>query len=106
MSGAWHDVAATDEIEDEDVIQVQAGGLVLAIYNLGGSFFATTDVCSHAGACLSDGFVIGEEIECPLHQGRFHIPSGDARGAPASEPLAVYPVKAENGRVYVKVGAG
>ncbi|MGI9385106.1 MAG: non-heme iron oxygenase ferredoxin subunit [Methyloligellaceae bacterium] len=106
MSGAWHDVAATSEIEDEDVIQVKAGDQDLAVYNLGGRFFATTDVCSHAGACLSDGFVIGEEIECPLHQGRFHIPSGAARGAPASEPLAVYAVKVENGRVFVDVDGG
>lgn len=106
MSGAWHDVAAADQIEDEDVMPVQAGGLALAVYNLGGRYFATTDVCSHAGACLSEGFVIGDEIECPLHQGRFHIPSGAARGAPASQPLAVYPVKVEDGRVLVNVNGG
>jgi naphthalene 1,2-dioxygenase system ferredoxin subunit len=103
MSEVWYDAVGVDEVPDDDVIQVTAGGEAIALYRLGGRFYATSDTCTHGGACLSDGFVIGDEIECPLHQGRFHIATGEARGAPATEALDTYPTKIENGRVLVQV---
>lgn len=103
MLDSWHDVAGIDEIENDDLIRVSVGSESIAVYNLGGQFYATSSVCTHGGACLSGGFVIGEEIECALHQGRFHIPTGAARGAPASMPLTIYPVRVEKGRIFVQL---
>ena len=45
----------------------------------------------------------GDEIECPLHQARFHLPTGEVRAAPATENIRTYPVKVTGDEIYVKV---
>lgn len=99
----WHRVAATTDIPDEDVIRVEIGALGIAVYHVEGQYYATDDCCTHQQARLSDGFVIDKVIECPLHQGRFHIPTGTAKGAPVTRNLRVYPVKVASGQVYVRL---
>jgi 3-phenylpropionate/trans-cinnamate dioxygenase ferredoxin subunit len=47
--------------------------------------------------------VIGDIIECPLHQGRFHIPTGKAKSAPVCVDLVCYPVKVEGGQVFIQL---
>ncbi len=54
----------------------------------------TSDLnCTHQVARLTEGYVIDDIIECSMHNGRFHIPTGRVDGPPACEPLRVYPVK-------------
>ena len=99
----WQLVATINDVPDEDVIRVTTGSQNFALYNVSGDFFATDDLCTHQEARLSDGFVIGDVIECPLHQGRFHIPTGTAKGAPVSRNLRTHPVKVENGQIYIGI---
>ncbi len=103
VSDDWHAVAAVDDVDDDDVVQVKVRAKRIAVYNLGGDFYATSDVCTHEYACLSEGFIIDGNIECPLHQGRFDIRSGKPKGAPVSVPLKTYPVKVEAGQVFVRL---
>jgi nitrite reductase/ring-hydroxylating ferredoxin subunit len=100
---SWERVASKDDLPPGKVTQVAARGRPLALYNLGGTFYATDDRCTHAEASLSDGFLEGEEIECPLHQGRFHVPTGRALCFPVTEDVATFPVRAEGDAVYVEV---
>ncbi len=104
MSGQWHDVCGVDEVDEEDLIGVKVDGVCIAIYNINGEFFATSNICTHEHALLSEGFVIGDVIECPLHQGRFHIQTGKPVGAPVSTALKTFPVKREGGRLLVCLG--
>ncbi len=83
--------------------QVRVGTRQIALYNLAGRFYATDDLCTHAEASLSDGFLEGEEIECPLHQGRFHVPTGRALCIPVTEDVATFPVRVEGDDVLVDV---
>ena len=101
MAGEWRLVASTDDIEEEDVIGVDVAGTAVAVYNVEGKFYATENICTHAFAFLSEGVVIDDIIECPVHQGRFHIPTGKPKGAPVSVALDTYATKVENGKVYV-----
>jgi len=103
MSENWCKVAEADELPEGGVKPVLIGGAALAVYRLAGRIYAISDVCTHADACLSDGYIDGENIECPLHQGLFHIPTGKAVAAPASEDLKTYPVKLDGGAVYIEV---
>ena len=59
--------------------------------------------CTHQAADLMRGHFDGDVIECPVHQGRFHVCTGAALSAPASTPLKTYPVKIEDGRIFVEV---
>lgn len=104
-STRWVGVARTDDIDDSDVQQCLVGDACIAVFNIGGSFYATSDICTHAHAHLSGGYIDGETVECPLHQGLFHIPTGKAIGPPVTEDLKTYPIRIENGTVFIKVDA-
>ena len=52
-----------------------------------------------------EGFLEGHEIECPFHQGRFDVRTGEATLAPCAEPIRSYPVKVEAGRVWIRLQA-
>ena len=104
MSETWTDVCATDDIDEEDVIGVQAGDRSLAIYRSPQDTFHATDAtCTHGGADLADGLVMGNLIECPKHNGRFDYRTGAPVRVPCLEPLVTYPVRVDNGRVFVAV---
>jgi 3-phenylpropionate/trans-cinnamate dioxygenase ferredoxin component len=100
---SWHVVCSVKDIDQEDVVQFEHGGRVYAIYHTPSGFYATDGICTHESACLADGMVLGEIIECPRHQGRFHIPSGQAKGTPACINLQTYPTKIEADQVHVSL---
>lgn len=104
MTQHWIDAAAEDAVPDEDVIAVQVAGKEVALYGVDGDVYATDNICTHGHARLCDGFLEGTEIECPLHQGKFDVRTGKAMCAPLTEDIRSYPVKIENGRVFVDLG--
>ncbi|MGV2289985.1 non-heme iron oxygenase ferredoxin subunit [Trinickia sp. YCB016] len=97
----WHPVCACDDIEEEDVIEFEHNGKLYAVYHTPSGFYASAGLCTHETARLAEGLVFGEVIECPMHMGRFHIPSGAAKGAPVCVNLVTHPVKTENGQVLI-----
>ncbi len=99
----WHVVARANELEDESVLGVRVKELRIALYRIHGTVYATNDVCTHDFALLSEGYLDGDCIECPLHQALFHIPTGGVRSPPASEPISTYPAKEEAGNVLVEL---
>ncbi len=100
----WHLVGPADDIDEEDVIRFDLGPRTFAVYHTPSGYYATDGACTHEQAHLADGLVIGDIIECPRHQGRFHIPSGRARSPPVCIDLKTYPVKVEDGQIYVQAG--
>ena len=102
MSENWVKVASASDVPEDGTLLVNLGAEPVCLYNLGGKIFATHDTCTHGQASLADGFIEGEEIECPLHQGKFHIATGKAVGAPCTEDIRTYAVKIENGAVLLK----
>jgi naphthalene 1,2-dioxygenase system ferredoxin subunit len=103
MTDNWIDVAAVDAVPTGDVIGVIVAGKDIALYEVEGEVFATDNICTHGRARMSDGFLEGSEIECPLHQGRFDVCTGRALCAPLTEDIRTYPVKIENLRVMLKL---
>ncbi len=102
---AWLPVCRVEEIDEEDVRPFEHGGKTYAIYHTPSGFYATDGICTHENAYLAGGMVIGEIIECPRHQGRFHIPTGKAKGAPACINLQTHPTKIEAGQVHIGLPA-
>jgi 3-phenylpropionate/trans-cinnamate dioxygenase ferredoxin subunit len=99
----WQAVCRTNEITEEDVLQFEHGGQLYAIYHTPTGFYATDGLCTHEDEPLADGLVLGEIIECPKHQGRFHIPTGKAKGAPVCVNLKTYATKIEGQQVYIGI---
>ncbi len=99
----WIKVADVGDIEDEEAIVYAHDGKEIAIFFVDDEYFATSNLCTHEFARLSEGYVDGATIECPLHQGVFCLRSGKALEAPAELPVNTYPIKIENGEVFISV---
>jgi len=99
----WIDAAAVDDVPQDDVIGMLVGGRDMALYNAGGEIYATDNICTHGQARLCEGFLDGHEIECPLHQGKFDVRTGQPTCAPVTEAIRSYPVKIEAGRVFLAI---
>jgi len=101
MSEKWVEAAAVADVPEGDVIGCAPDGRDIALYSVEGAIYATDNVCTHAHALLCEGFLEGYEIECPLHQGKFDVRTGKALSPPVTEDIRSYPVRIEDGRVYV-----
>jgi len=106
MSGddaGWVRAAARSDLAEGEVIGVEVAGHSIALYDVDGNVFATDNICTHAYACLSDGWLDGEVIECPLHAARFDIRSGKVLDPPATEDLKTYPVRIVDDEIQVRL---
>jgi naphthalene 1,2-dioxygenase system ferredoxin subunit len=99
--GNWIRIASVGDVAESDVQRCDIETQCIALYNIGGKLYATDDICTHAHAHLSDGYIDGDKVECPLHQGLFHIPTGKALSPPVTENLKTYPVKVVDGDVLI-----
>lgn len=99
----YHEVAKTDDLDEEEVMSVMVGDEEIALYNVEGEFYATHGICTHENIGLADGFVEGALVECPLHAACFEIKTGKAVNPPATVDLKTYPVKVEGDTVYVGI---
>jgi 3-phenylpropionate/trans-cinnamate dioxygenase ferredoxin subunit len=100
---AWHRVASLSDLKEGEVIDARAGDAQVALCRIDGRVHALDDMCPHAFAQLSQGFVEGGEIECPLHGARFEIATGRCTSPPADEDVRVYPVRVEGEDVFVSI---
>lgn len=83
-------------------VRVECDGTPVAVFNVGGDFYAISDTCSHEESSLSEGFVDEDVVECPKHGAMFHIPTGEVRSLPATRKVASFPVVVLDGDVYVE----
>jgi 3-phenylpropionate/trans-cinnamate dioxygenase ferredoxin subunit len=73
----------------------------LLLVSVGGTVRAVQGICSHEYFELDRGFITAGSLTCALHLSRFDLVSGEPLDPPADEPLAVYPVTIEDGRILV-----
>jgi nitrite reductase/ring-hydroxylating ferredoxin subunit len=97
------ELCSTDEIAEGAAIKVETGDLTLAVFNVDGQFYVMDDLCTHGPGSLSEGFVEGDVIECPFHQGQFNIRTGEVVMPPCMIPQKTYPVTIEDGKVLIDV---
>jgi nitrite reductase/ring-hydroxylating ferredoxin subunit len=105
MGSKLHRVCHISEIAEGTARSVEIGDRQLALYNIGRRFYATDNRCTHARAYLSEGFIEGDAIECPLHGGRFHIPTGQPLSPPVRAPVCVYPVQVIDDEIYIQLAS-
>jgi len=103
MSEEWLPVAERGDVPEGEVFVVEVGGQEIALYGVEGQVYATANICTHGNARLCEGFLEGNEIECPLHQGRFDVITGSPTLEPAEEAIQTFPVKIEDGKVLLQV---
>jgi nitrite reductase/ring-hydroxylating ferredoxin subunit len=95
------ELCRTSDVANGDALRVEAGGLVLAVFNVNGEFFVTDDACTHGPGSLAEGYLDGEIVECNFHGGQFNVRTGEVVSPPCMVPVRSYAVTVEEGRVVI-----
>lgn len=102
--GTWIKAASCEALARQSPLEAEAGSAAVLLYDLQGDIYATAAVCPHHAAWLSQGGVQGDVVNCPRHQGQFHIPTGRKTRGPQCPDLRTYPVQVRDGDIWLEVG--
>ncbi len=95
-------VASTDDVPPGWVLKARLGAREIALANYEGTFHAVENSCTHAGGSLGDNRLTqGCLLECPWHNSRFDVRTGQPAQGPARKPLKTYEVVVQDGTVFV-----
>jgi nitrite reductase/ring-hydroxylating ferredoxin subunit/uncharacterized membrane protein len=114
-AGKWHvsaipesrihgdriDVGRDDQLQDEQMTLLRAGGKRVALGRTKGRLVAFADRCTHKGGPLSDGTLACGIVQCPWHGSQFNVNSGAVEQGPAEQPIETYDVDSSGGRATV-----
>jgi 3-phenylpropionate/trans-cinnamate dioxygenase ferredoxin subunit len=101
MAEEFVKVAEVTGLAPGQMKMVEWGEDQVLLVNLGGSFYACDNICTHAGAPLNEGSLEGEQVECPLHGSVFNVTTGEVVGPPAEDELRVFQVRVDEQDILV-----
>lgn len=97
-------LCSASEVSPGEMMRVDTeAGDMLAVYNVDGNFFVTSNLCTHGVATLTDGWLEDHTIECPQHGGCFDIRTGEATLFPCEKPLQTYKVTREGDEIFANL---
>ncbi len=99
---AFIKVATTNELAPGQAKKVEVNGKTIALFNLGGSYHAIDDTCTHRGGPLSEGQVQEDVVTCPWHGAKFKVTSGEVLGPPARAGVSSYPTRITGSDIEVE----
>ena len=97
------EVGRTADVPPGKARMVQVDGKKIALFNVGGHFYALDDTCTHRGCSLSQGTADAQGVTCPCHGSKFDLKTGKVLHPPATQPVTAYRVVVEGDRVKVEV---
>jgi ferredoxin-NADP reductase/nitrite reductase/ring-hydroxylating ferredoxin subunit len=95
-------VANAKDIQPSQMKEVEVNGENICVANVEGKFYAIGSICTHEGGPLADGTLEGYEVECPWHNSKFDVRTGEVKSPPASEPEPAYEVKVDGDNILIK----
>ena len=96
-------VANVNEIPVGQFKPVQVQGKNLLVCHTETGFYVIDDTCTHDDGPLADGWLEGNQIECPRHGARFDVTTGRVLCLPAAIPIRSYPVKVEGNEIHTQL---
>jgi nitrite reductase/ring-hydroxylating ferredoxin subunit/ferredoxin len=100
----WTDVADVADLAATGRHVCELEGRSILLCRTGGDIVAVSNSCTHLGQPLEKGRIMGGRIFCPHHSACFDLRTGEAESGPAVTPLPCYPVRVEEGRVWIRPG--
>ncbi len=103
---SWTAVGKRESVDADNPLGAAIGEMRIGVYEVDGALHAIEDICPHAYALLTQGFVDGCEIECPLHNAVFDVRTGKhLRGEPCRD-VKTFPVRVVDGTIEVDYTPG
>ena len=100
--GEFVKAIAASDLAPGSCMELSVSGRPVALYNVGGTFYATSNTCVHRGGPLGQGMLDGTSIMCPWHAWTYDVTTGCSTVNPELK-VPAYEVKLEDGQVFVKV---
>ncbi len=97
-------VASMKDVPAGEMLVVQVGADDVVLANVDGHIYAFGNECTHRGGPLGEGILEGDTVECPWHQGRFDVKTGEVIDAPPDSPLPTYHVQVEGEEISIAKG--
>ena len=97
------ELCKAEDVAVGTALRVEAGSVIVAVFNIEGQFYVTDDACTHGPGSLSEGYIDGDVVECNFHNGQFNIKTGEVVSPPCMIPVKTYPTKVEGGVVVIEV---
>jgi NAD(P)H-dependent nitrite reductase small subunit len=101
---AYHPVLDEADLPEGAQVKVEIGPRQIGIYHHQGAVYALKNLCPHQGVDLHKGRIVDGCVICPSHQWKFSLETGTC-GHAAKIRVATYPVKIEDGKVWIGLPA-
>ena len=100
------ELCGVGDVSQDLPFKAQLAGTDLAVFQVGDAYYVTQDLCTHGPGSLCEGYVDGEEIECPFHQGKFSIITGKPTAPPCTEALKIWTVVVKANKIMIDPASG
>ena len=97
----WVTVGTADQVSEDEPLGAKVGDKHVGVFRVDGKLYAIDDICPHAYALLSQGFVDGQTVECCLHGAVFDLPTGKVLKEPADRGVRTWQVREAGGEIQV-----
>lgn len=92
-----------NEIGEGGLKAFDVKGTRIAVANVGGTFHAFDDTCTHKQCSLAEGDLDGITVTCPCHGSQFDVTTGSVLNPPAVKPVLTYGVRVEGDELQIDV---
>ncbi len=96
-------VAKIQDVAPGQGRMVEVNGKTIAVFNVGGTYYAIDDTCTHEGGPLSEGDLADNHVTCPWHGATFDVTTGEVVEPPAEEAVSRYNVRVSGNDIEIEV---
>jgi 3-phenylpropionate/trans-cinnamate dioxygenase ferredoxin component len=96
-------VGRADDLREGDMRAFDVQDTRIAVANVGGTFYAFGDTCTHRQCSLAEGDLEETSVICPCHGSEFDVSSGEVLTPPARDPVASYEARVVGENLEINV---
>ena len=94
-------VGKAGDVAPGNMVLVDVGGEQVAVANVDGKFYGVSDICTHVGCSMHEGYLDGTTATCPCHGSQFDVTTGAVVRGPARDPLKSYAVEVVGDEIHI-----
>ncbi len=99
--GSFIKIASRADVPEGTGKTVEGAGRKIALFNVGGKFYAIDNTCKHRGGPLGEGELDGSHVICPWHGWEYDVTTGKNLDDD-NVRVACYPVKLEGDDILIE----